>query len=412
MKRIALSCLGLALALSSTAHAQALSMQMSNGWKFAFSGNVNAFYFYNAGSTEGGIAGSLVPTGDRSSIGTGLLPAFATFEAMGREGGLDLGVHFGFAPQVNMGNGAASTFGPQAAGAQIDMRQAFLTFGDKSWGQILAGKELGLFQRQNILTDMTLFGAGTGGGGRGTALGRIGFGYLYTDFRGQITYSTPAGKPFSLAVGVFEPTHLDQYDITKTPRLEAEAQYKSGNFHVWASGMVQNAEAAAKLANGDDAVTATGGSAGVKLTFGGFSLVGSGFIAKGLGTVFQGDVNTGDAGNANVLGFDTRGNARDTKGYLAQATFTPTNSKITLGASYGRNQADLTSYEEGLTGTAATNLRNGLLKYNSSIVGLFSYQMTKSLRWVTEYTYSEAKNQSGTLKDSSSQFGTGFMLFF
>ena len=45
------------------------------------------------------------------------------------------------------------------------------------------GKELGLFQRGNILNDMTLLGVGVGGGGRGTALGRIGYGYLYTDFR-------------------------------------------------------------------------------------------------------------------------------------------------------------------------------------------------------------------------------------
>ena len=40
-----------------------------------------------------------------SRIRTGLLPAFATFEAKGKEGGVDLGVHFGFAPQINNASG-------------------------------------------------------------------------------------------------------------------------------------------------------------------------------------------------------------------------------------------------------------------------------------------------------------------
>ena len=43
------------------------------------------------------------------------------------------------------------------------MRQVYLTVGG-TWGQILAGRELGLFGRQNILTDQTLFGVGATGG--------------------------------------------------------------------------------------------------------------------------------------------------------------------------------------------------------------------------------------------------------
>lgn len=415
MKRIAVLCLGLALAGVSGAEAQGLTMHMSNGWKFSFAGNVNAFYFYNAGTATpprnrasfSGINGSLVPTGDRSGIGTGLLPAFATFEASGREGNLDLGVHFGFAPQVEMGNGAASTFGSNGAGAQIDMRQVYLTFGDKSWGTILAGKELGIYQRQNILTDMTLFGAGTGGGGRGTALGRIGFGYLYTDFRGQISYSTPGGKPASFTIGIFEPTRIGVYNITKTPRLEAEFNYVSpGTTKVqfFASGMVQNAEAAARQPNGKDNLTAAGVAGGLAIDIQGFKILGSGFYAKGLGSVFQGDVSS-DGTNSNVLGVDASGEGRKTYGYIGQITWTPRNSKVTLGASYGENRAKLTATEN-------TTNSPDILKYNRSIVGMFSYQWTKALRWVTEYTHSEAKNHLGDAKDKSDQFGTGFMLFY
>ncbi|MER3487197.1 MAG: hypothetical protein C4345_15675, partial [Chloroflexota bacterium] len=155
MKRIGLVCLGLALGVASTAHAQ-LTMQMSNGWSFTFAGNVNAFFTYENPSNNGGTfsPGALIPaTGDGATrLRTGLLPAFAVFDAKGKEENTDVGVHFGFAPQINCAAGVHDCFG-----AQIDMRQVYLTFGG-SWGQVLAGRELGLFSRQNILTDQTLFG--------------------------------------------------------------------------------------------------------------------------------------------------------------------------------------------------------------------------------------------------------------
>src|SRR5919197_411359 len=152
MKRLTLLLLGLALSVSATAQTQGLTMQMSNGWSFTFAGNVNVFWSFTKENTIAGDAAN-------SSIRTGLLPTFATFEAKGREAGMNLGIHFGFAPQIN--NGAVhDNFGNGTqAGAQIDMRQVYLTVGGQ-WGQILAGRELGLFSRQNILNDQTLFGVG------------------------------------------------------------------------------------------------------------------------------------------------------------------------------------------------------------------------------------------------------------
>src|SRR5881398_1926796 len=119
MKRLALLLVAVALLLPAAANAQ-LTMQMSNGWSFSFAGNVNAFWVFSKVSNSG-------PA--NSSIRTGLLPAFATFEAKGKEGALNLGIHFGFAPQIN--NGAAhDNFGTPVdpstqAGAQIDMRQVY-----------------------------------------------------------------------------------------------------------------------------------------------------------------------------------------------------------------------------------------------------------------------------------------------
>ena len=151
------------------------------------------------------------------------------FDAKGKEGETDLGVHFGFAPQIQCGGQAHDCFG-----AQIDMRQVFLTVGG-TWGQILAGRELGLFQRQNILTDQTLFGIGATGGinGGGTTLGRIGFGYIYPQFVAQMTYSTPAGRPTQLSIGVFQPSSLAGdagavYDETQVPAGRGRARLQPG----------------------------------------------------------------------------------------------------------------------------------------------------------------------------------------
>src|SRR5205809_7554780 len=200
MKRLALLLVAVALLWPAGASAQ-LTMQMSNGWSFAFSGNVNAFWVFSKVNNSG-------PA--NSSVRTGLLPAFATFEAKGKEAGMNLAVHFGFAPQIqnagvhdNFGNGTQ-------AGAQIDMRQVYLTVGGQ-WGQILAGRELGLFGRQAILNDMTLFGVGAVGIGAGqsggTTLGRSGYGYLYPNFDAQLTYSTKPGQA-QVSIGLFQPSIL------------------------------------------------------------------------------------------------------------------------------------------------------------------------------------------------------------
>src|SRR6266702_5249430 len=198
MKRLTLLLLGLAFGVSATASAQGLTMQMSNGWAFTAENNSGP---------------------KNSSIRTGLLPTFATFEAKGKEAGLNLGIHFGFAPQIqNTGNCHDNFPGvvclPVAstqAGAQIDMRQVYLTIGFKDGSQILAGRELGLFGRQSILNDMTLFGVGAvgvgGGQGGGTTLGRIGYGYIYPNFNAQVTYSSKPGQA-QFSIGLFQPSVL------------------------------------------------------------------------------------------------------------------------------------------------------------------------------------------------------------
>ena len=55
-----------------------------------------------------------------------------------------------------------------------------------------------------------------------------------------MTYSTAAGRPFQLSIGVFDPASNAPYTSIELPRLEAEGVYSSGNTKLWFGGLVQN----------------------------------------------------------------------------------------------------------------------------------------------------------------------------
>jgi hypothetical protein len=402
MKRVALLCLGLAVGAASAAEAQ-LTMQMSNGWSFTFGGNVNAFFVYDDVNSAG-----VDPLGGKgaSGIRTGLLPAFAVFDAKGKEGNTDLGVHFGFAPQIQCGYnappvGGAATSGASVGGqghdcfgAQIDMRQVYLTVGG-SWGQILAGRELGLFGRQNILNDQTLFGVGATGGaaGQGTTLGRIGFGYNYPNFKAQMTYSTAPGRPFNFSIGLFQPAQNPPFVTVQIPRVEAEGVWSSGNTKLWVGALAQT--------NKTDETTgvsetgfAWGGTGGVRFGTPMFSVTGTAYYGKGIGTtlMFLGGAAPGDgSGGSDDL--------RKSLGGYGQITVSPANSKVTIAGSWGISQLENANSE------ADAKTKNWLAS------GGIYYQATKSLKVVGEFNYAVTDvGAPENVKEIAPAFG--LMLFF
>jgi hypothetical protein len=399
--------MGLALGAASVAEAQ-LTMQMSNGWSFTFAGNVNAFALYDdvsdgATATPGGI----VPTGDPLSgkgafgIRTGLLPAFAVLDAKGKEGETDLGVHFGFAPQIQCAYGAGGQNpsvggqGHDCFGAQIDMRQVFLTVGGP-WGQILAGRELGLFGRQAILSDQTLFGVGATGGadGGGTTLGRIGFGYIYPQFKAQLTYSTAAGRPGQLSIGLFQPATNPPYTTVQLPRVEAEGVWSSGNTKIWVGALAQNNKTPEPAS---ETGFAWGGNAGVRFGTPTVSLTATGYYGKGIGTTLM---FLGGAGGSGSGGDDLR---KSLGGY-GQVTLTPANSKVTVAGSWGISILDASTDEEAVADFKTKNwLASG---------GIY-YQATKSLKVVGEFNYAVTEgNVDGVDKNKEIAPAFGLMLFF
>ncbi len=404
MKRLTLLLLGLALGVSATAGAQGLTMQMSNGWSFQFGGNVNAFWVFSKVNNSG-------PA--NSSVRTGLLPAFATFSATGKEAGLNLGVHFGFAPQINnaavhdnFGNGTQ-------AGAQIDMRQVYMTIGFKDGSQILAGRELGLFGRQNILNDMTLFGVGAVGIGAGqtggTTLGRIGYGYLYPNFDAQVTYSTKPGQA-QLSIGLFQPSVLgavgaavtdprsNAFSFTKVPRLEAEFNYnqKSGKnaYSFWVGGLWQTTSNAASAGQ---SASSFGGTAGVKAAMSELSVVVTGYIGKGLGTtlLFSGGEVAGTAATSTEL--------RSSDGGYVQLMY-KVGPKTNLGASWGFSRLK-NNNTAAPAGDGNTAVRSNVYSYTAGIY----HQWTKSLKLVFEGT---EEGSTGPGRPKQIDLSGGFMLFY
>src|SRR3989442_300426 len=397
MKRLTLLLVAVALLWPAAANAQ-LTMQMSNGWSFTFAGNVNVFWVFTKENTTAGDAAN-------SSVRTGLLPAFATFEARGKEAGMNLGVHFGFAPQIQ-NPGTHDEFG-----AQIDMRQVYLTIGFKDGSQVLAGRELGLFGRQNIVQDMTLFGVGGvgigGGQAGGTTAGRIGYGYLYPNFNAQLTYSTRGGQPGQFSIGAFQPSIIlgnGAFGVTKIPRLEAEFTYnqKSGKnkYMFWAGGLWQSTSNAA---TGGKTISSVGGTAGVRADIEDLSVVVNGYIGKGVGTTFTFSAIGGG-------GISTGGTElRTSHGGYVQLTST-VNKKTTLDASWGYSRLKNNNTAVASGGDGNELVRSNVYDYT---LGIY-HQWTKSLKLVFEGSQEGTTGVIGGLAPGVKQtdISGGFMLFF
>src|SRR5437667_4975092 len=202
----------------------------AGAWDLSFSGNVNGFATWNSCDTKavavnGGLACNRPgpDTSKEQAIESGLLPSALVFSAKSRQAGLDIGVTIGFYPGIN-----STATGKRGIGrSDIDARQNFLTFGDKSWGTVKVGRDIGLFGSDAILSDMTLLGVGSGAGaigGGNTTLGRIGVGYIYTDWIPQISYASPNYGGFQYAAGVFQGMDIVPAGAATSASLTAHEQ--------------------------------------------------------------------------------------------------------------------------------------------------------------------------------------------
>ena len=403
-----------ALALGSAGAAHAEIGFKAGAWDLSFSGNVNGFATWNSCDTkaitvQGGLACNRVsPDGNKEqAIESGLLPSALVFSAKSRQAGLDVGVTIGFYPGIS-----STATGKTGIGrSDIDARQNFLTFGDKSWGTVKVGRDIGLFGSDAILADMTLLGVGSGAGAKGggnTTLGRIGVGYIYTDWIPQISYASPNYGGFQYSAGVFQGMDVIAFSKNansaklsqhETPGLQAKASYEWGgqiSGKAWVGGLTQKVKARS-AASGDfaPAGSSVSGQAfdiGAKVNSGGLEGVLYAYTADGIGTTAIGF----DA--ASVVGGTLE--KRKSKGWYAQGTYKI--GKWKPGISYGESKLDLASNEPA-NGT--------LVKSNKSLVLGLYYSLTPSLNLVAEYIPTTAQNQAGQeIKDKV--LALGAILFF
>jgi len=411
-KNIKLAVAGAVLALSATADAGIIIP--AGDWTLDINGNVNTFATWTRQSGDTGVKGGGIygaydynETGTKtaSNITTGLLPNYLAVSGSTRQNDLDVA----FTISINPGS---STTQSGIQSAKQENRQAFLTFGDKSWGSVLIGKNIGLFAQDAILNDMTLLGVGRGAGGLAgntTTTGRIGSGFMYADWKAQVNYTTPNFNGFQATAGISQAWDAWSIDTTASatgtrsatssnrggasPAIDFKASYSFAandvTGKVWTSGTRQNVRG---LNAGTD-TDAWAADVGANVNVAGFGLTGYYYGGEGIGQTHQ-----------LLDGFSyVDGAKRDSDGGYVQATYVlPTKTK--LGVAWGRSNLDRANASD-TTGNTEDTLWT---------VGLY-HPLTKHLNVVAEYNDAEHKvTQASTGNGEAKARGVslGAILFF
>jgi predicted porin len=393
--------------------AAALDLKTADGaWTFSLNGNVNVDYIWSScesATSAATIAGGLTCTGTASgsnvsNIANGLLPAAFVFGVATTQHDIDIAAHLGLYPgiatndggspnlQANSKNGSSNT----ALGTTgLDVRQVYLTFGNKSMGTFTLGRNIGLFGADAILNDMTLPGVGGPGGAAtsapsNTTLGGIGFGYIYTDWLAQIDYTTPDFSGFSFTFGIFDPLNsLSEGDATVEPK-KAPGFHAKGSFTLPFSDTSKLYVSVAFLSQQQYYVDApippstigtpynyTGDGVDVfeQLDVQDFEVFGYYYHATGLGTTAL----------FNLGSFDN-GETRGSDGYLAQATYKFEALKV--GVKYGESKLDYAnSADQADNPHLVESNRKGTL-------GLY-YSLTDNLTLLAEGSEVKSKEHGG-----------------
>ena len=349
-----------------------------------------------------------------------MLPNYLAVSGKTRQNDLDVAFNISINP-------GTSTTHSGIQSAQQENRQAYLTFGDASWGSIKLGKDLGIYASDAILNDMTLLGVGAGAGslaGNTTTLGRIGTGFMYADWKSQVAYTSPNFNGFQFTAGVTQAWNaLAGLDTSagssarggKSPAFEGKASYDFAadavKGKVWVSGISQkveglsNAVAAAGTITGVDegelqgtytegttnsingSRTATAWDIGANVNAAGFGLTGYYGEGRGIGQTVQ-----------LLDGFDSDGEKRKSEQWYTQATYTLPGVGTKLGVSYGESKLKGSNVEGGT-----------LLTDDMWTVGVY-HPLTKHLNLVAEYSDAQSKND--TDKGTSKTVALGAILFF
>jgi len=386
-KKISAAVASAALVLGATS-ANAGIIIPAGEWTIDINGNVNAYAtIHKADDTSAQtVTGSTAfvedgnGEGDGQSINTGLLPAWLGFTGTTRQNDLDVSFTISMQPNVSENNIMGDS------GDVVAWRQAFLTFGDKSWGTVKMGKDIGIFAKNAILSDMTLLGVGgiqsPRSGGNFTG-GGIGTGYIYPAWKGQVSYTSPNFNGFQFTAGITNPNQGTDAVNHDRFGVEGEVAYSFDAGKVWVSAASYDVTTTSNTSYDAEAI-----DIGASINMGNLGLVAYYYTADGAGTTFFHSL--GANGNAE----------RESDGGYLQATYViPSGTK--LGVSFGSSKLDLASGE--------TN--NSLVEENKRwTVGAY-HPLTKHLNLVAEVNHLESTAQDGAEQEADS-FSLGAILFF
>jgi len=426
--KIKLAVAGAVLSAASVANAGIVIP--AGDWTIDINGNVNAFANFTstdkvkgASTITGGLAGNDDLDGEDRALGinTGLLPAWLGFTGTTRQNDVDVSFTISFQPNVSDNGSAGDAKTPLN-------RQAFVTFGDKSWGSFKLGKDLGVFAGNAILNDMTLLGVGAGASvsGASTTLGGIGTGYIYPAWKGQIAYTTPNMNGFSATLAITNPngSDLNTTAISSTNAgssavelyqdrfgIEGQVQYEwTGDVagKVWASGASYDVNGATNAANQSsstdiDSYTASAFDIGVSVTSGNLGAVAYYYDGDGVGTTIFGRYG------ADIQ--SQKFKKRDSDGGYVQLTYViPTGTK--LGFAYGVSNLDKASGETADSQGTSNGTTNYLVEKNERwTVGAY-HPLTKHLNLVAEYNKVESEAHRGGVDYDADTVSLGAILFF
>ena len=371
------------LGLGSVAEAE-IMLYDKDQTTFSTDGYINAFYVNSKVDRAG-------DQYDRrqARVKMGFLPNYLGFNMGKQVDDLKLGARASFWVTIN----DSETNGTDTA---IDVRQFYGTVANPEWGEVLIGKDFGLFARSNILLDEMLAGYGQVSDslglvdGGGVSFGNIGSGYPYPFPSSQITYRSPVMDGLRVAVGILDPVDTNDSSALgkayqKNPRTESEVTYQfdlgGAKFYSWLNGSYQTSD------NTDpnvQSVTSKGLGYGLQAKMGGLSLTGSGFQAKGINPFFTN--NAGEATLRNV----------DSKGYLLQGSYKLGKNRLAL--SYGKTKDD----GNGVVGSGAD--------YQTRGVALF-HDINDNLKLVAEYNQFEIDgHQTNAQNENTDTFAVGAVL--
>jgi hypothetical protein len=301
----------------------------ADGWKYSFGGLINAFVVnarWDVGNNQE----------NTTRVMSGFNPSKLNFSINApKKGDIKVSGLFQIAPSIQSNKA-------KFAGESIEVRIAEITVSGK-FGAVEIGRGWSIFNAQAIIND-TANGLGVGRipspDRGGPNFGRIGTGYTWTDFGAKVVYATPNLQGFQLRAGVFDPIEQPFGSgslpansggagvgalETKTPRVEAEANYahKAGrvDVKVWAGALGQSV----KDKGTGSKTSIRGFDGGARLGIAGFAVTGAYSTTEGVGS-------SGFQGNGFVC--DVAGcRSAETDFWYAGADYTI--GKTTLGASTG-----------------------------------------------------------------------------